>query len=86
MKAFVVSNFDKQDTALILKNLIAKAALYDIELYCAEKQDWLNIAKQLTDDCDIIISIGGDGTIMHCARLGATCGKPVMGINAGKLG
>ncbi|MEG2074252.1 MAG: NAD(+)/NADH kinase, partial [Angelakisella sp.] len=41
---------------------------------------------QLTTDCDIIISIGGDGTIMHCARLGAACGKPVMGINAGKLG
>ena len=37
-------------------------------------------------DSDVIVSIGGDGTIMHCARIGAVYEKPVMGINAGNLG
>lgn len=86
MKAFVVPNFKKQDTGLILEALTEKAKLYGIELNSRAKQDGLNIPEQLLDDCDIIISIGGDGTIMHCARLGAVTGKPVMGINAGKLG
>jgi len=35
---------------------------------------------------DLIIAIGGDGTIMHIAKLAAPEGTPVLGINSGKLG
>lgn len=86
MKAFVVPNFDKQDTGLILEALIQKADRYGIELQTAEQTGVHDIPARQLAGCDLIISIGGDGTIMHCARLGAVAGKPVMGINAGKLG
>ena len=36
--------------------------------------------------CDILIAIGGDGTIIHTAKLAAKYGKPILGINAGTLG
>jgi NAD+ kinase len=36
--------------------------------------------------CDIVIPIGGDGTVMRTAREAARHGKPVLGVNAGKLG
>ena len=36
--------------------------------------------------CDIIISVGGDGSIIHCAKKGYYYKKPVLGINAGRLG
>ncbi len=36
--------------------------------------------------CDIIISIGGDGTIIHSAQDAVEYDKPVLGINAGRLG
>ncbi|MEG1686592.1 MAG: NAD(+)/NADH kinase [Angelakisella sp.] len=42
--------------------------------------------QQLLDGSDVIIAIGGDGTIIHCARLSSLSGKPIMGVNAGKLG
>ncbi len=36
--------------------------------------------------CDIIIAIGGDGTIMHAAHFAAQHDKPILGINGGRLG
>ena len=36
--------------------------------------------------CDIIIAIGGDGTIIHAAHFAAKHDKPILGINAGRLG
>lgn len=37
-------------------------------------------------DCDIVISVGGDGTILKCARLCAENDKELLGINCGRLG
>ncbi|MBQ6634639.1 MAG: NAD(+)/NADH kinase [Ruminococcus sp.] len=36
--------------------------------------------------CDIIIAVGGDGTILKCSKRAARHGKPVLGINCGRLG
>ena len=36
--------------------------------------------------CDVFIAIGGDGTIIHTAKLAASLGKPILGVNAGTLG
>ena len=36
--------------------------------------------------CDIVLVVGGDGTIMKYARLACKFNKPILGINSGRLG
>ena len=36
--------------------------------------------------CDLMIAIGGDGTIIHFARHAAEADKPLLGVNIGRLG
>ncbi|MBR5540676.1 MAG: NAD(+)/NADH kinase [Clostridia bacterium] len=41
---------------------------------------------ELLEACDVAVAIGGDGTIIHTAKSAAAFGKPVLGINSGRLG
>lgn len=36
--------------------------------------------------CDVLLAVGGDGTVICAAKLVAELNKPLLGINAGKLG
>jgi len=43
-------------------------------------------AREIADNCDLLIVLGGDGTMIATARLVAGRGTPVLGINLGTLG
>lgn len=40
----------------------------------------------LCHECDLLVTIGGDGTLISAVRRSHAFGKPVMGLHAGKLG
>jgi NAD+ kinase len=42
--------------------------------------------EALPDDCDLAISLGGDGTMLRTVDLVAPEGVPVLGVNVGQLG
>jgi len=42
--------------------------------------------KDLPARCDMLVSLGGDGTILRLARQVAERGTPLLGVNLGKLG
>jgi NAD+ kinase len=42
--------------------------------------------KDLPSRCDMLLSLGGDGTILRFARHVAEKGTPILGVNLGKLG
>ncbi len=43
-------------------------------------------SSEIADCADVIISLGGDGTILRTAKLVGAIGKPILGVNLGKLG
>ena len=43
-------------------------------------------AASLAADVQLMVAIGGDGTMLHAARLAASHAVPVLGVNRGRLG
>jgi NAD+ kinase len=41
---------------------------------------------QIADQADLVVAVGGDGTLLYAARLVAHRGVPLIGINRGRLG
>ena len=96
MKALLIPNFSKQNAGQCLKSLISQLIVIGIRpvMDCNYKKqlntyisncDFIPM-KHAVGECDFIISIGGDGTIIHSAKLAAEAGKPILGVNLGRLG
>ena len=94
MRIYLMPNFTKPRTKELLQELCCRMKALGIDAACSE-EDWQIMASAgigpVEPDpdaarCDLILSIGGDGTIIHSAWRAALAGKPVVGVNLGRLG
>ncbi len=90
MKAAVLPNLDKRGSkelveklGFFLKNCGIEPYLPD-SIHCPYYECLPE--DRLISESDIIITIGGDGTIIRYAKRAAECEKPIIGINAGRIG
>lgn len=79
-----VRSYRLENVCLRLESLGITPFFFDNE-YSGGKYKSYNEQK-LLDMCDVVIALGGDGTILHAARIAAMKNKPVLGINNGTLG
>ncbi len=77
--------FNKNQVDLYIEADFLKI-LYDKEIVKKEYKTFSSYADLKDQDFDIMISIGGDGTILRAATLVRDLGIPILGINAGRLG
>ena len=94
LNIFIYPNFEKKhsgDTTLEACNrLAALGCTVYMPLYCKEILPLSHVCYADTESaaqlCDVMISVGGDGTILKCAKLAAKFKKELLGINCGRLG
>jgi NAD+ kinase len=76
-----------RDIAIITKIDDARSDLYAETLSSWLQQRKVNISlNKISPDLDMIIVLGGDGTLLHIAEKAARHAIPVLGINLGNLG
>lgn len=83
----VVSNFLQKLKAAKINYLLTKSLAEDKNKLKIEiDEDFPAEDKEIYEKSDIIISLGGDGTMLATAYNAVVYNKPVLGLNLGKLG
>lgn len=95
MKIYIFPNLDKQNCEEYTEKACNVLNQCGAELLIDEKYknnfahlDFLDFSDETkcVSRCDVIVVIGGDGTILKCAKFASTLKKPILGINCGRLG
>ena len=72
-------NFLQQENYRVL---VEDSVAHDLPIPIESQQTW----QQLGEKCDLVIVVGGDGSMLYAARLMASYNKPLLGVNRGYLG
>lgn len=94
MKAFIMPNLDKQNAVICTKKVIKKlaefgvASIMDLRFEETFGDCFVDFMEFFTGifDSNVVIAIGGDGTIIHSAKHAVAYDKPLLGINVGRMG
>lgn len=91
MKIGIFANHNKpqaEDTAKLIADLITKkggqAFIFPDSAKGAELSGVL--AREIVEKSDLIIVLGGDGTILRLAKIASIFNLPILGVNLGRLG
>ena len=90
MIAGILPNLDKRGVTEILEKMRGILHSNGIKAYLPDYISFIGYEsipeEELFKCADVIITVGGDGTIIRYAKTAALYDKPVLGINAGRLG
>lgn len=98
MKFGVIANPQKYSVKEPFVDLLSWSEKHDVQVLFSSDlrelcKDEEHTSAVVTDDeqsaidqADIIIALGGDGTMLYTARLMKSIQKPILGVNTGRLG
>ncbi len=77
----------KQDTSSFAAQLAPRLQKQGYEVRTVDIRDeGPECASPSFEGCDVVLVLGGDGTIVHAARLCSCINVPIVGINFGRVG
>ena len=92
MKIAIIINSSKQNALPIARDSVKVLRDFGAQILLTEEFKYLYENAVITDEndlyskADILVVFGGDGTIIHSAKRAAEYSKPVLGLNAGRVG
>ena len=98
MKCALITNPKKYEVQQVLQQTLVWAQDKEVHCYIDEQTaESLNVIETgglhfcqgdtaAIEASDLLIVIGGDGTLLYAARLARGLEKPILGINSGRLG
>ncbi|MDM8271391.1 NAD(+)/NADH kinase [Thermophilibacter provencensis] len=86
MKVLIVPNFSRADALEGARHL--EEWLFDqgADVLWARDKRLFPSAEDSAEGCDLVVSLGGDGTLLRAARIVGYAGTPIVGISYGHLG
>ena len=95
MKIAVLVNTDKPKATQCAKHIAEMFLETDTEVLMLSENKSLftgldityyDLIEEIFDNCNIAVTVGGDGTIIHNAKFSTIADKPLIGVNVGRLG
>ncbi len=90
----IIANPVKQGIAFTVEQFVNQAVAQgmvvcleeDLRTACKGKDVNFRPADEIPAHCDIVVALGGDGTILRAARTVRASQIPILGVNLGRLG
>lgn len=92
----ITGNKNKENICVVLNQIISFLVEQKINFYIDETlKEHLNVSRlkeriiplnKILEKCNILLSLGGDGTFLNTARLIGDSNIPILGVNLGALG
>jgi NAD+ kinase len=96
MRIGIIPNISKSEILIIVKKIIEQLRLNGFDYLLSDslmihKEEFNGSSKflphdELSGSCDMVVSIGGDGTMLNTAYEVRNSSTPIIGVNFGKLG
>lgn len=93
MKIAVIPNLNKRDAEAYTARIVSllRQCGAEVLMHASLASDYGGTVacvshEEMIARCDVVIAVGGDGTIIHTARHASRADKPILGVNLGRLG
>ena len=94
MRVSIIPNPTRENAKSVTLELCAALRQYQIDymlpiylraLFPTENDDCFVDEATLYRDCELVMPVGGDGSVIRAAKKAAACSKKILGVNAGHL-